>query len=362
MFTVKVELKENPYNIVIGKDILKDLGSYVKDLHIGTDAVVITNPIIRKHHGRILARGLRAAGFSVKFIELPSGERSKSAHIAFQVIKTIADYAIKKKVFIVAFGGGVIGDLAGFVAAIYKRGIPYIQVPTTLLAQVDSAIGGKVAVDLPAGKNLIGAFYQPRLVWSDVSVLHTLTRRQIKNGLSETIKYGIIADRYLFDHIEMKAKQLLALESQVLIDVILSCSRIKARVVASDEKETRGIRTILNFGHTLGHAVEAADQYRHYHHGEAVALGMRMAVFISFRMGLIAADAVGRIDKVISDLGLPTHIKDVTTRDILKHMQYDKKFHAKKNRFVLATAIGSVKVLEGIDRRIIRSALKKCMT
>ena len=251
--------------------------------------------------------------------------------------------------------------MAGFVAAIYRRGIPYIQVPTTLLAQVDSAIGGKVAVDLPAGKNLIGAFYQPRLVWSDVRVLETLTKRQIRNGLAESIKYGIIADKYLFDYIEKKSQQLLALDGQVITDIILSCSRIKARVVSSDERETKGIRTILNFGHTIGHAIEAADQYKHYPHGEAVALGMRMAASISQRRGLLDQESVTRIGKVIGDLGLPTQMSHVSIKDVLKHMQYDKKFLSKKNRFVLATAIGSVKVMEGIELKDIRSVLKSCM-
>jgi len=361
MFSVKVELKDNAYEILIGQNCLRDLGKYLLPLKIGRDAIVITNPIIRRYHGRAIQAGLKSFDFSVKFIEVPSGERSKSAQKAFQLIREIAQYSVGRSPFIVAFGGGVIGDLAGFLAAVYKRGIPFIQVPTTLLAQVDSAIGGKVAVDLPAGKNLIGAFYQPRLVFSDVALLATLNKRQIKNGLAETVKYGIISDRYLFHYLETQRAPLLSLHLSVMTEAVLACSRIKARVVAADEKETKGIRTILNFGHTIGHAIETANRYRNYHHGEAVALGMRVAAEISRRLGMLADDEAVRIGRLLSEMGLPKLIQNVSVSEIFECMAFDKKFRAKKNRFVLARSIGSVKVVEDISPKVIRASIKGFM-
>jgi len=361
MFSVKVDLKENPYEILIGQDCLKDIGKYLLPLRLGQNAIVITNPVIGKYHGRKLKAGLKGSGFTVKFIEVPSGEKSKSAQRAFQLIREIAEYSVGRSPFIVAFGGGVVGDLAGFIAAVYKRGVPLVQIPTTLLAQVDSAIGGKVAVDLPAGKNLIGAFYQPRLVLSDVSLLATLNKRQIKNGLAETVKYGIISDKYLFHYLETQIRPLLSLHKPVMTEAVLACSRIKARVVAADEKETKGIRTILNFGHTIGHAIEAANRYKNYHHGESVALGMRVAAEISRRRRMLTVDEADRIGRLLTDLGLPKRIRYVSVKDILTSMAFDKKFRAKKNRFVLAQMIGSVKVVEEIDQRIIRASLKAFM-
>jgi len=360
MLSVKVALNENSYEVVIGSHILKGLPERIGHLNIGRDAVVVTNPIIRRNHGETLEKSFRRQGVSVKIIEVPSGERSKSAAMALKVIQAVASYGAGKGVFITALGGGVVGDLAGYVAAVYRRGIPFVQVPTTLLAQIDSAIGGKVAIDLPFGKNLIGAFYQPKLVWSDVAVLATLSPRQIRSGLAEAIKYGIISDRKLFDFIEQHMTGLLNMEPKVLKEVVLACSKIKARVVSADERETKGIRTILNFGHTIGHAIETADQYRNYNHGEAVALGMRVAAEISRQEGLLTKTDSQRINQVITRAGLPAKIAKVRPADILKFMQFDKKFQAKKNRFVLAAGIGSVKVMEGISPAVIRSAIDSC--
>ena len=360
MFTVKVNLNENSYDIVVGSDILGDLGKAIKALKIGRDAIVITNPVVKRLHGKKLTTSLKKAGLSVKFLEVPDGERSKSVKTAFRLIDKIAAYNIKKEVFVIAFGGGVIGDLAGFVAAIYKRGVPFVQVPTTFLAQIDSAIGGKVAVDLPTGKNLVGSFYQPKLVYSDVTLLSTLTKRQVRNGLAEAIKYGIICEKFLFDYIEQNIPKVFSFNPRVLSEIVYNCSSIKARVVMNDEKETKGVRTILNFGHTAGHAVEAASKFR-YHHGESVALGMCIAADISRRLKLIGKKEVDHIENVLGKIGLPAEIKKISFKKIMSHMQHDKKFKAGKNRFVLATSIGSVKVLEGIDQRIIASAIKAYM-
>jgi len=357
MKTVNVFLKENAYKIVIGQRILARLGARLKSMKVGTDGVVITSPVIRRHHGRALVAGLKKEGFSVKFFEVPEGEQSKSAKVAFLLMEQIARYDSNKSVFIVAFGGGVIGDLAGYVAATYRRGVPYVQVPTTFLAQIDSAIGGKVAIDLPVGKNLVGAFYQPRIVWSDISVLSTLDRRQMRNGLAEAVKYGLIADKKLFSYIARYHRRLLDLQPAALKHVIARCSRIKSEVVMADEKETKGLRTILNFGHTVGHALEAAGGYNRYHHGEAVALGMRVAAEISRQKGMLSAVDCKKLNGLLSDIGLPEKIKGVSLMNILRIMQHDKKFKKCKNRFVLAQKIGKVKVVAGVSPSVIQKAI-----
>ena len=358
---IKVRLKENSYNIVIGNRILPKLGRALKARFVGRDAVIVTNRHIRQLLGGSIVFSLRKSGFSVKIFEVPDSERSKSQKVAFDLIGKIASYDTQKRIFIVALGGGVIGDLAGYVAAVYKRGVPYIQVPTTLLAQIDSAIGGKVAIDLPLGKNLVGAFYQPRLVYSDVAVLSTLARRQIRNGLAEAVKYGAIQDEKLFDYIEKNYQKILSLEPKVMTRVVLRCSQIKADVVTRDEKETKNLRTILNFGHTVGHAVEAAGQYNTYHHGEAVALGMRIAADIACRMGLFSRQEFLRLESLLSKIGLPSKIQNVRLSRILEAMSHDKKFKSGKNRFVLPIRIGKVRVVEDVLPQVIRQAIQSRM-
>lgn len=362
MTTITVPLKSNAYAIMIGHDILPVLGAKLKKMKIGQDAVIITNPAIAQYHGKALISGLKKNGFTVKVLNVPPGERSKSAKTAFRLIEEIARYDSLKKIFIIAFGGGVVGDLAGFVAAVYKRGVPYVQVPTTLLAQVDSAIGGKTAIDLAVGKNLAGAFYHPKLVWSDVSVLSTLTKRQIRNGLAEVIKYGVIADAAFFRYVAKNYRRILGLDFRALVYVVEQSSRIKRDVVVADEKETKGMRTILNFGHTIGHAIEAAGSLNQYHHGEAIALGMRVAADISYRQKLCKAADVTALNELLSCIGLPERIQKVKTGDILRFMKHDKKFLSGKNRFVLMVRIGKVKVLENIPPAVITQAIKACQS
>lgn len=358
MNTIPVKLKENSYLIVVGHHILPFLGRHLKKLHLGKDAVVITHPFLRSKYGSVVEQSLKKAGFTVKFIEVPVGEQSKSAQMAFDVIQKIARYDVYKNIFIIALGGGVVGDLAGYVASCYKRGVPYIQVPTTLLAQIDSAIGGKTAVDLAVGKNLVGAIYQPKIVFSDAVVLKTLPRRQIRNGLAEAIKYGIIDDADLFYFIDRNTERILGLNESVLSRLIVSCSRIKANVVMKDEKETKGIRTILNFGHTLGHAIETAGKFKLYQHGEAIALGMRIASGISLKLRLVNEEDVSSINRLVSKVGLPETIKGLKLNDILSMMKHDKKFLDGKNRFVLVQKIGKVIVRQNIPHEVIISAVK----
>ena len=354
---VPVRLKENSYNITIGHGILAKVPALIKGLGLGKDAVIVSHPVIERLHGAGLAAALRKAGYSVKIFNVPEGETSKSAACALRLIEQIAAYDVGKKIFIIALGGGVVGDLAGFVAAIYKRGVPYIQAPTTLLAQVDSAIGGKTAIDLTYGKNLVGAFYQPRAVVSDTRVLATLGKRQIKNGLAEAVKYGVIRDAKLFAYIEKNHAKFLKGDPTVLAHVVKCSSAIKADIVSADEKETRGLRTILNFGHTVGHAVEAAGGFNQYHHGESVALGMRVAAEISCAVNGFKRSDAARLNDLLTAIGLPEMIQRVRLSDIFDRMRHDKKFVAGKNRFVLARSIGRVGIVENVPADIISRAI-----
>jgi 3-dehydroquinate synthase len=359
MKIIRLNLKKRAYNIIVGTNIIGLLGRYIKRLNIGGDAYVITNLKIKNKYGRILTLALKNYGLTVKFKLIPDSEKSKSIATAYAVLNDLTRYDKKKRIFIIAFGGGVVGDLAGFIASIYKRGIPYIQVPTTLLAQVDSGIGGKTAVDLAGGKNLVGAFYQPRLVFSELNTLKTLDLRQVRSGLAEAIKYGIIKDAQLFSYLEKKYQDILSLRPQALEFIVSRCSAIKAKIVAEDEKETRGIRTVLNFGHTIGHALEKASGYKRYGHGEAVALGMLVAGEISRKLGLINSGTLKRIEGAIKAVGLPTKIKNVSLNNVIEAQYHDKKFKGAKNRFVLITAIGKARIVEGIPLEVIKESLKQ---
>ncbi len=358
MKSIRVALKENSYSILIGQGILSNIANAILRLKLGSDLIVITDSVVKRLHEHALLEALKRKKFNVKVFVVPSGEQSKSTEVAFKLMKDIARYDVLKKISIVAFGGGVIGDLAGFVAAVYKRGIPYIQVPTTLLAQIDSSIGGKVGVDLPVGKNLVGAFYQPKLVFSDVSLLSTLPQREIRNGLAEAVKYGVIDDRRLFHYIAKNYAKILAADSATLNDLVCRCSQIKTQVVQRDEKETKGIRTILNFGHTVGHAIEAAGGYQLYHHGEAIALGMRVAAEISCQLGMFDRKEAELLNKVLTQIGLPQWIQKLNLSDILRVMKHDKKFLSGKNRFVLVEKIGKVKIVEGVPLEVIKKSIQ----
>ncbi len=361
MKTVKLSLKQNPYNIYVGASILDKIGCQCKKAKLGQDALIITNPIVNKLYGKKVIASLKKHGFIPKLFIVPDGEKSKSAKEAFKLFESIAAYDVLRKPFIVALGGGVIGDLAGFIAATYKRGIPFIQVPTTFLAQIDSSIGGKVAIDLPMGKNLVGAFYQPRFVFTDINVLKTLSKRQMLNGFAEAVKYGVIKDKELYDYIEKHFRLLFKCDPLKMTHVVTRCSQIKADVVKADEKETKGIRAILNFGHTIGHAIETAAGFNAYHHGEAVALGMRVAFDIALQMKMVSKKAAEEFNQLIDLIGLPKQIVKVKLADIKRFMKHDKKFISGKNRFILPVKIGRVKVVEGVLIDVITSAVKKYM-
>lgn len=298
-------------------------------------------------------------GLEVHFAEVPDSEESKSNSECINLIERFADLDKGKGIFVIAFGGGVIGDLAGFCASIYRRGVPYIQIPTTLLAQVDSSIGGKVAIDLPCGKNLIGSFYQPRLVLSDTSFLNSLDIAQIRQALAEIIKYAVISNSHFFQFLEEHLDEVLNLKQERLRYIIEVCSQIKAKIVEQDETDIKDKRIILNFGHTTAHALETASGYaQNYPHGTAVALGMLVACDIAKQLKMVSAKAVERIEGLIKKAGLPTKILGLKLEDILKAQAHDKKFSSGKNRFILPVSLGRVVVRENIPKTVIVKAIK----
>jgi 3-dehydroquinate synthase len=262
MKKIRLNLGKNSYDIIICSDKVQTLSSHLKRLNIGKDAVIVTNQAIKKLFGKKIERALVSKGFSVRFETVPDTERAKSEKECLRLLNNISRFDfLGRRVFIIALGGGVVGDLAGFTASIYKRGVPYIQVPTTLLSQVDSAIGGKTAIDLTVGKNLAGAFYQPRLVFSDTSFLKTLPKKELISGLSEVIKCAIIKSPGLFRFVEKNYTRILGCDKKSLEHIIYVCSLIKARIVEKDEKDNKGIRATLNLGHTIGHAIETSAKY-----------------------------------------------------------------------------------------------------
>ncbi len=362
MKKIRLSLKERSYDILIGAGLLKRSGAIIRKLDIGRDACIITNKKLHSLYGRELERSLGRAGISARSIFVPDSEKAKSIKTATEVLSKISLYDKNKSVFIVALGGGVVGDLAGFVAASYKRGVPFVQIPTTLLAQVDSSIGGKVAVDLPIAKNLVGAFYQPKIVISDISLAASLSGRQLRAGLAEIIKYGVIKDPKLFSYLEKNFRKILKRDKRALEFVVARSSAIKAAVVSIDEFDNKGRRIMLNFGHTAGHAVEAASGYGEgYNHGEAIAVGMVIAAAISEKLGLLDRSAAAKIERLIKNAGLPVNIKGLKLSQILRSLAHDKKFIGGKNRFVLPTGVGSVKAVVNVPDRIVKETVKERM-
>lgn len=359
MKKIRLFLRNRSHDIVIGHGLLKESGLILKRLDIGKDAVVVTNRRLMDLYKEPLETSLKKRGLSLRFELVPDSERAKSIKVATDLLGRISAYDEYKEIFIIAFGGGVIGDLAGFVASLYRRGVPYVQIPTTLLSQVDSAIGGKAAIDLPIAKNLVGAFYQPKMILSDVSFMRTLSPRQVKNGLSEIIKYGVIKDKYLFEYLEKNYKKVLALDRKTLEFVISRSSEIKAGIVEKDEFDRKGLRAILNYGHTIGHAIEAAAKYsKRYYHGESIAIGMIGAARISTKLGLLRREASDRIEALIKTVGLPTMIKGLEISKIYDAYLHDKKFTHRKNRFVLPTKIGAVEIVEDVPERVVKDVMK----
>ena len=343
MRAVHVSLGNRSYAIRIAPGLLDQLGRECARLKLGTRCVIITDTNVGRRFAKPVFNSLARAGFTPSLIVVPAGETAKSLKTVQTCYDLLAAHRLERKSFIVALGGGVVGDLAGFVAATYLRGIAFVQVPTTLLAQVDSSVGGKVGVNLKAGKNLVGAFYQPRLVLCDLDTLRALPEREFRAGLAEVIKYGIIYDAKLFGQLERDLTKLLKRDPETLARVVARCCQIKAEVVGQDETEG-GLRAILNFGHTIGHAIENVSGYGKYLHGEAIAIGQVATAKLSCALtGLSARDA-GRIRDLFKLAGLPVTIKlnAVQRRKLFAVMKLDKKVSAGEIRFVLAEKIGKV--------------------
>lgn len=366
MVKIKVDLKEKSYNILVGAEILSDLGKIIREEKWGEDVFIITDPLVNDLYGPVLRKGLK--DLKTHVLEVPRGERYKNLKTAARLYDELVKNSAHRDSLIVALGGGVIGDLAGFVAATYMRGVDYIQVPTTLLAQVDAAIGGKTAVNHPKCKNLIGSFYQPKLICIDIQALTTLPAREIITGLAEVVKYGVIDDAEFFKFLEANAHHLStkAFESPDTLRaslklwqiIVAESAKIKARVVEKDEKEA-GLRMILNFGHTIGHALETLTRYQAYNHGEAVAIGMAAASRLAHLMGLLPLESVSRIEDLLLRIGLPTAVKKISSKKIIEALAIDKKVRRGKVQFVLPERIGRVIIKDNVPMGRVEQALRE---
>jgi 3-dehydroquinate synthase len=343
MKTLTVNLGDRSYPIYVGEGILGRLGEFLQRVGSRGKVAVVTNPTVARLYLDPVNEALTAAGFESVSVLVPDGEEYKNLESLSTIYDHLVRARLERKSSVVALGGGVVGDLAGFAAATYLRGVPYVQVPTTLLAQVDSSVGGKTGVNLRDGKNLIGAFYQPRLVLIDVNVLGTLPPRELVAGLAEVIKYGIIEDAGLFELLENKIGRLIDLDRELLIRVIAASCAIKARVVEQDERE-EDYRAVLNFGHTLGHALEAATGYNEFLHGEAVGVGMAKATDISARQGFCDRETLERIRRLIENAGLPVDLPEsVSAQSLIQGLEVDKKSAGGKIKFVMCAGIGKTK-------------------
>ncbi|WP_424407224.1 3-dehydroquinate synthase [Pasteurella sp. PK-2025] len=358
MLCVNVELKERGYPIYIGAGLLSDVSCY--PLKSGDKVMIVTNPTVAQHYLAQVTETLQALGCAVESVLLPDGEQYKTLDSLNLIFTALLKANHGRDTTIIALGGGVIGDVAGYAAASYQRGVRFIQIPTTLLAQVDSSVGGKTAVNHPLGKNMIGAFYQPCAVIVDTLTLSTLPLREVNAGLAEVIKYGIILDADFFQWLEQHIDDLVALVPEALQTCIARCCQIKADVVARDETE-KGDRALLNLGHTFGHAIETHLGYGNWLHGEAVAAGMMMAAVLSEKLGDISTTAVARIEKLIAKANLPTFSPDgMQPEDYLPHMMRDKKVLAGKLRLVLLKALGQAYVATDTEKNLVIDAIRCC--
>jgi len=358
MHIVKVSLGDRSYDIEIGAD-LSGTGARIAGLGFGQKMAVVTNPTVKKLYGRRVLDSLKAAGFRVMSIEVPDGEQYKNLDWANAVYTALLTNGFDRKSALVALGGGVIGDLTGFAAATFMRGVPFVQVPTTLLAMVDSSVGGKTGVNHPMAKNMIGAFYQPKKVLMDLTVLASLSREEFLSGMAEVIKYGIIRDEAFFDYLGANRERILAQDPEALGHIIRRSCEIKAEVVAADEREG-GLRAILNFGHTIGHAIETAENYT-MRHGYAVAIGMVLASRLAHRTGLCDPSVPDRVEELVRAYGLPAGLTALSRKPsiagLMDTMQVDKKAEGGRITFVLPKKIGEVTVTKEWDEGALRALL-----
>jgi 3-dehydroquinate synthase len=350
---IEVQTSRAPYQVLIGRGLMTSLSELLRDNGLSGEALVVSCPPVWKRHGKAMKDLAGRAGPTV----IPDGERAKNLATVSKIYDAMIRRRLDRSATLVAFGGGVVGDVAGFAAATYLRGIALVQVPTTLLSQVDSAVGGKVGVNLPAGKNLIGSFHAPSLVVCDPDVLRTLPTREFRAGLYEVVKYGVIASRPLFERVSARLPDILKQDGTVLTDLIADCCRIKARVVELDERES-GPRRVLNFGHTVGHALEAITKYRRFRHGEAIGWGMLAAARISAARGLFSTDDEAKLQELIRRMGALPVVKDLSARRALEVISHDKKVVGGKLHFVLAREIGATAMASDVEPAEIAAAMR----
>jgi len=349
--SITVDLGTRTYEVVVGKGLLQQAGTAIRNLGFAGHVVIVTDPTVSRLYSAMLRSSLLQAGFSCSEEIIGSGETSKSFSVAEKLCEALARDRVDRSGIIVALGGGVVGDLAGFVASIYARGIPYVQVATTVMAQVDSAVGGKTAINLEAGKNLVGSFHQPALVLADIGTLETLPERVKHEGFAEVIKYGVIAQPDLLDILSQPTLSDLG-------SLIADCVSIKARIVAKDEREVSGERALLNLGHTIGHGIEAVAGYGTLLHGEAISLGMRAALWLSMEKAGFPKNDYARVVSLLAKFGLPTALPDhFPTETIIQKVFADKKFVRGEIRFVLASSLGAAFVSDEITRSDLATAV-----
>jgi len=361
MRSMKVNLDKkslSSYEIRIGYKIIDRMVLIIAKNHKAGRYVMITDNSVGSIYAKQMMDSLKDVGLNINLIEFPAGESSKNINTVLDIVGKLLELGADRSTMLVALGGGVVGDMVGFIASIYMRGIPYIQIPTTLIGQVDSSIGGKTAIDLPYGKNLLGTFYQPRAVFADLIFLETLPEKEFNNGLAEIIKYGIIDDEKMFSMLEENMDAVKSRDSSVLLKLVENCCRIKKSIVEIDEKE-QGLRRLLNFGHTLGHALEAASKYT-ISHGEGVALGMIAAARISEKMHYLDAAQLKRIEEIILRAGLPGKIPhDFSADGIISRLAMDKKKKDDVVHFVLLKKIGMPFVNGGIENKLISDVIEE---
>jgi len=356
MKSLTVGLGERSYPIIIKNGLLSEIGRHLAATPAGKRYFVVSDDRVAALYGEILLASLQDAGLACELLTFAHGEENKNLQTVAALASWLAGAGADRKDALIALGGGVTGDIAGFLAAIYMRGIPFVQVPTTLLSQVDSSVGGKTGVDIPEGKNLVGVFYQPKAVFIDSSVLNSLPDEELLNGLAEVIKYGVINNAAFFARLERQRESILGRDPAVLEEVIARCCEIKAAVVAADEKES-DLRRILNFGHTIGHAVEGASGYT-LAHGMAVAIGMAAVARLAVKKGLLSEGEATRLIALLKQYGMPVSIPADLDREKIKgYLKTDKKAVGGRPFFVLPTAIGKVIITDDIADSILREIL-----
>lgn len=353
---IRVDLGPRAYDIVVSRGGLATLGGRVRTLGVGSRAALVTAPPIAELYAKTVAGSLEEAGLSVTTVEVPDGETAKTLAVAGRCWDALLEAGLDRTSVVVALGGGAVGDVAGFVSATYMRGTHFVQVPTTVLAQVDASIGGKTAVNHRHAKNLIGVFHQPRLVLVDPETVTTLPEREFRSGLAEIVKHGIVLDATYFDDVERSASQILARDGATLERIIGGSCRLKGGVVQRDEREAE-LRHVLNYGHTIGHALEAATGYERWAHGEAVALGIVAEARLAGRLGLASQATVERQERLLASLGLPTGADEIAADTVLAAMARDKKGRSGRVPFVLAPAIGSFRIVYDIPPEDVRAVI-----